>query len=148
MNIAPVSFGRTVRVNAPYHITKQAANLVNDFNVSPAEKNVQKQLKAVFSDRSKDGEARVISFNDRTSYILSGDESEKANKLRYDMEEYIEAAGEYYGSGPLFDITKDVESERYEDLIKLLISETEDGTALNIDYDSNNNQIKSINFVA
>ncbi len=148
MNISPVSFGRTVKVNAPYHIAQQAANLVNDFNVSPEEKKVQKQLKSLFSDRSKDGEARVISLDKNTSYILSGDESEKANTFRFEMEEAIEAAGEYYGSGKLLDISIETESERYEDLIKSLISKTEDGTILDIDYDENRQQIKSINLIS
>ena len=48
MNINPVSFGRTVKVNAPYHVAQQAANLVNDQNVSKEEKQVQKQLKTLF----------------------------------------------------------------------------------------------------
>ena len=148
MNINPVSFGRTVKVNAPYHVAQQAANLVNDQNVSKEEKQVQKQLKTLFFDRTKDGEAKVFSTSPNVSYILSGEESEHANALRFEMEEAIEAGREYYGAdNPLSDITFECESERYEDLMKLLISETYDGTELDIDYDETKGQIKSINLM-
>ncbi len=148
MHISPISFGRTVKVNAPYHVAQQAANLVNDYNVSPEEKKVQKQLKTLFFDRTKDGEARVYSTSPNTSYIFSGEESEHANALRFEMEEAIEAGREYYGAdNPLADITFECESDRYEDLMKLLISETHDGTELDIDYDETKGQIKSINLM-
>ena len=148
MNINPVSFGRTVKVNAPYHVAQQAANLVNDYNVSQEEKQVQKQLKTLFFDRTKDGEARVYSMGPNTSYIFSGEESEQANALRFEMEETIEAGREYYGANsPLADITAECESDRYEDLMKLLISETYDGTTLDIDYNDKKGQIKAINLV-
>lgn len=148
MNINPVSFGRTVKVNVPYHVAQQAANLVNDQNVSKEEKQVQKQLKTLFFDRTKDGEAKVFSTSPNVSYILSGEESEHANALRFEMDEMIEAGREYYGSNsPAASLKADIEAERYEDLMKLLIAETYDGTTLDIDYDESKGQIKAINLM-
>ena len=100
MNINPISFGRTVKVNAPYSIAQHAANLVNDFNVSPEEREIQKQLKTLFFDRSKNGQTQVINYDSKTSYILSGEESEKANALKTELIEANDAAEEYYGTGP------------------------------------------------
>ena len=145
MNINPISFGRTVKVNAPYSIAQHAANLVNDFNVSPEEREIQKQLKTLFFDRSKNGQTQVINYDSQTSYILSGEESEKANALKTELIEANDAAEEYYGTGSILEIAKETHADRYEDLIKLLISETEDGTELGIEYDKNRKQIKSIN---
>lgn len=145
MNINPISFGRTVKVNAPYKVAQQAANLVNDFNVETEEKKAQKQLQTLFYDKTRDGDAQVFSINDKTSYILSGEESKKAYELRSDMEDAIESAGAYYGAGDLFEIAMESHTDRYVDLMKLLISETHDGTEIDIDYDKNKKQIKSIN---
>ena len=145
MSINAVNFGRTVRVNAPYNVAQQAANLVNGYNVSKEEKKVQKQLKTLFFDKTKDGDAQVFSVSQNTSYILSGEESKRAYALRGEMEETIEHAGAYYGAGDILEIAKECAADRYADLMKLLISETHDGTELNIDYDKNKKQIKSIN---
>ena len=148
MTINPISFGRTVKVNAPYHVAQQAANLVNDNNVNKEEKNVQKQLKTLFFDRTKDGEARVFAMDSNTSYILSGEESEHANALKFEMDEMIEAGREYYGANSsAASLKADMETERYEDLMKLLIAETYDGTTLDIDYDESKGQIKAINLM-
>ena len=145
MNINPISFGRTVKVNAPYGIAEHAANLVNDINVSSEEKEIQRKLKTLFFDRSKNGQTQVINYDSKTSYILSGEESERANALRTEMIEANDAAEEFYGAGSMLEIAKETHADRYEDLIKLLISETEDGTELGIEYDKDKKQIKSIN---
>ena len=147
MSINAVNFGRTVRVNAPYNVAQQAANLVNSVNVSKEEKKVQKQLKTLFFDKTKDGDAQVFSMNKDTSYILSGEESKRAYALRGEMEETIENAGKYYGAGDVLEIAKECASDRYTDLMKLLISETEDGTELDIDYNKNKKQINAINVI-
>ena len=50
MNTNPVSFGRTIKVNAPIPIAKHAADLINSVQNRKGESRVQQQLKGLFFD--------------------------------------------------------------------------------------------------
>lgn len=74
MNINPVSFGKTVRVHAPYH---EALRIANYANGAPIEiSGAQKQLIGLFDDVDE-GSAVAFSFDDNSNdcYIFSGKES-------------------------------------------------------------------------
>ena len=48
MQIRPISFGRTIKVNAPISVSKHAANLINSVQTIRGESDVQQQLKTLF----------------------------------------------------------------------------------------------------
>ena len=78
MKINPVSFGKIIRVNAPYEIACQIADIANE-KVSPAI-NLKRSVSALFNDTAR-GEARTFCFDKRISYIFSGEEGNKYSEL-------------------------------------------------------------------
>ena len=126
MNISPVSFGRTVRVNAPLSDAKYLANLINANNVlsgKKEEKQAQDRLKTMFYDREV-GKARAVQVSGK-SYILTGEASQRAKVLLEDRQFQLDAAMALYGKSEMYDLVKGAEDDRYDDYMKLLISETE-----------------------
>ena len=74
MKINPVSFGKTVKVKAPFH---EAVRIANAANGAPTVKpEIQKKVQRIFDD-TKTGHALAYTFNDQNDfcYILSGKES-------------------------------------------------------------------------
>ena len=133
MKINPVSFGRTVKVNAPLSDAKQIANLINSGSVSSDKKEVkdsQDKLKRIFYDR-EDGEARAVQVYGQ-SYILTGEASQRAKSLLEDRQFQLDAAMELYGKSEMYNLVKGAEDDRYDDYMKLLISETKEPVSINI----------------
>jgi hypothetical protein len=76
MNIQPISFGKTVKVYAPFHAARRIANAANgDPTVTP---EIQQKVKEIFNDTDK-GHALAFSFNEDKNicYIFSGNESKQ-----------------------------------------------------------------------
>lgn len=80
MNINPISFGKTVKVSAPFHEARRIANAANG---NPKLKpEVQQAIEKIFNDRDK-GHALAFYFDGSkdTGYIFSGKESREYLKL-------------------------------------------------------------------
>lgn len=149
MQINPISFGRTVKVNAPLSVTKHAADLINSAQNIRGEAAVQQQLKTLFYD-SKEGRAIAVpvSGNKNESYIFTGNESKDVAILLKDRKEQINAAKKHYGTGTsMFEIVKNAEDERFSDLLTLLVAETEEPIELDIEFSKRKNRIKSLNIL-
>lgn len=133
MKINPVSFGRTVRVNAPLSDAKYLAKLINSNNV-PADKKedkkAQDKLKTMFYD-SKQGKARAVEVYGQ-SYILTGEASQMAKTLIEDRQFQLDAAMKLYGESEMYNLVKGAEDDRFEDYMKLLISETKEPISINV----------------
>ena len=73
MNINPISFGKTIKVNAPFHEAVRIANAANGFDTVKPE--IKEQVKSIIDD-TKEGHAFAFSFNSckNISYIFSGKE--------------------------------------------------------------------------
>lgn len=144
MSINPVSFGRTVKVNAPLKVAKQAAKLINmDKKVvgSKDEKNVQKKLIVLFDD-STQGAAQAVSVNGY-SYLVTGEESQRVADLKFDRSIQLDAAKKLYGNGEMYDIVKSAEDDRYDDLLKGIIYETEEPVSLSFKYSKASHRSKA-----
>lgn len=148
MQIRPISFGRTIKVNAPISVSKHAANLINSVQTIRGESDVQQQLKTLFYD-SKEGRARAVAVdgNPNESYIVTGQASKDVSILIKDKNEQIAAAKKNYGECEMFNMVKDAENERFRDLLTLIIAENEEPIELNIDYSKRKNRIKSLNIL-
>ena len=150
MNVNPVSFGRTVKVNAPLKIAEHAADLVNSIPNKKGEARVQQQLKTFFYDAEKGhGRARVIAPNGKQGdvYIVTGEDSKIVGELFKDKKLQLEAAKKNYGQSEMYEMVKDAEDARINDLLTLSIAETLEPVELNIDYSERKHRIKSINIV-
>ncbi len=93
MNIAPLSFGRIVKVNAPLNVAEKVADLVNGKENGPA----ARKAKGIFCD-SGSGEAIALNptRKQNESYIFSGLDARKAREIETDMRIECERACNYY----------------------------------------------------
>lgn len=133
MKINPVSFGRTIKVNAPLSDAKYLANLINADSVHLDKKednSTQSKLQTMFYDR-EEGEARAVRVYGE-SYILTGEASKRAKALLEDRQFQLDAAMELYGKSEMYNLVKGAEDDRFEDYMKLLISETKEPVSINI----------------
>ena len=149
MNVNPVSFGRTIKVNAPLNVAEHAADLINSIPTKKGESRVQQQLKSIFFD-SEDGRARAITPYGKTGdvYIVTGEASKEVGALIKDRQFQLNAAKKNYGNDSFaFNCVKDAENSRFEDLLKMTIHETEEPLELDINYSQRKHRIKSIDLI-
>lgn len=149
MNVNPVSFGRTIKVNAPVKVAEHAADLINSVPNKKGESRVQQQLKTLFHD-SRWGRARVVAPYGKHGdvFILTGTESEEVAELIKDRRFQLSKAKENYGKdSDMYGYVKDAEDARYNDLLKLAIHETQEPIELNLEYCNRKHRIKSMNIV-
>lgn len=148
MNINPISFGKTMKVLGHPSIAQTAANLIN----SPydcEEKNYygQDRLLRIFNDVTAVGEAQVVSFNNKSAYILTGKESEALSELKIERNKQIQHAQNAYGENSVMaELVAESEEDRYIDLAKNLVAETNEGT-LRIKTNSTGHRIQKIDIV-
>ena len=130
MNIQPVSFGKTVKVYAPFHAARRIANAANgDPTVTP---EIQKKVQEIFNDTDK-GHALAFSFNDNKNicYIFSGEESRQYLRSLYKKAVNIRNIKLHC---PLREAMEKVKAERYEHNKNTakIIAETKENFALRI----------------
>ena len=97
MNVCPINFGRTIKVNAPFQVAKHAASLINTAQPQNGEENVQQQLKYIFRDTCAE-KARVVAPDGKQGdiYIVSGEASKRVNYLINDRKMHIDLAKKRY----------------------------------------------------
>ncbi len=152
MNISPVSFGRTIKINnAGYGVAEHVADLVNRNRPQKGEERVQQQLKTLFYD-SKVGKARALEVSSceegNGDYIVTGNASNIINKILEPFDFLIDEIrsrhdGEYSKEE---DYAMNYYS-RFEDDVNQVIADTKENVAINIDYDYDQQKIKSIKLV-
>ena len=148
MNIAPISFGKTIKINASEVAAHEAAFLINNPNVDKCCKSVQNKLKQVFDDASKRGEAYVYTIpEEKETFILTGKESEKATEYYVDMVDDTEEMGRYYGAGHLFDISSNAAVERFQERMKSLINSTREDYEISLDFDERKSKIHKVEII-
>lgn len=130
MNISPVSFGKTVRVNMPEESVYELANLVNSRFAGRADRQLQKDAKAIFSD-TYEGCAVVCSPDEGKSYyILSGLDASRLNNIRRKINENLELAASLYEEGPLLESHIRYIYKREKQEVNNLINGTKEGFIL------------------
>lgn len=135
MNINPVSFGRTVKINAPVPVAERAAQLLNakkNIGSDKKEKKAQQELKKIFSDIAQ-GRAQAVSVNG-VSYIVTGEESKKVSDFKIDKAIHLIEAKREYKEGPQLRKIKSEEEFRYNNLLKTLINNTIEPISISVKY--------------
>lgn len=159
MNINPISFGRTIKIDAPPSVAERTAQLINgkkSICADRKEKKAQAELKNIFFDVDK-GSAQAV-FVDETSYIVTGDESKKVSDFKLDKAIHIIEGQRKCKKSSEFHILKQDEEKRYNGLLKTLVSNTLEPMVISPKYcinsmycdshvESTTARIKSVNFV-
>ena len=156
MNINPISFGRTIKVNAPLNVAHRMAELINQSKEvqDTSEKTSQQALKKIFYDANL-GSAQAIDIKGE-SYIVTGETSRKVSDFKLDAAVHISAAKKTYGENEEFQKIKDEETKRCNEYLNLIVEMSDEEISISPKYSflSKNSKpicdrvkIKSINLV-
>ena len=134
MNISPVSFGRTIKINAPLNVAQRMAELINQNRSvqDREEKSVQQKLKTMFYDANV-GSAQAVDVNGK-SYIVTGETSYAVSDLLLDTAIHINAAKNAYGESEMFKMVEDEENKRCQEYLDLIIENSEEPISLSTKY--------------
>ena len=147
MNVNPISFGKTIKVNSSIPSSCRAAGVINGHACAPNEENMQIMLRGIMPDY-KEGQAQAFSFEDETSYILTGKESIEASKLLDRLIETINVAKKTNSYQGYYEDTLRCESARYLDSMKHLVMRTVDyDKELELGFDSNTRELTNIDII-
>ena len=150
MNVNPVSFGRTVKVNAPLNVAEHTVNLINDVTNKKGESRVQQQLKSFFFDAEQGkGRARIVAPEGKHGdiFIVTGEESKAVSDLVQDRKEQLNAAKTKFGESEIYSAVKEAENTRLKDLLTLMLLETKEPVELEVEYSQRKHRIKSIDLI-
>ncbi|MBQ8887764.1 MAG: hypothetical protein IJY61_08700 [Candidatus Gastranaerophilales bacterium] len=121
MNISPVSFGRTVKINAPLKVAQRMSELINQNRSvqDREERTSQQKLKTLFYDANV-GSAQAVEV-DEGIYIVSGEDSQAVSDLKLDTGIHINAAKNAYGDSEDFAKIKEEEIKRCNEYLNLIV---------------------------
>lgn len=144
MNISPVSFGRTIKVNAPLNVAHRMAELVNQSKSvqDKNEKTSQQALKTIFYD-SNLGSAQALEINGET-YIVTGETSRFVSDVKLDAAIYITSAKKEYGEDETFEKIKESEIKRCNEYLSLIVKHSNESLSISTKYENNNSVSDSI----
>ncbi|MBQ9245538.1 hypothetical protein IJ182_04645 [bacterium] len=145
-----ISFGKIVKVNAPENQIKKVTEIANakkrhkiiEFFTST---KLKRDVNDLFDDIEK-GKAVIVSTAKGDNFIFSGDESKKFSEIHNRYKEQQESSTYYngtYASGLLAQMAK----ETYNNSISDLISNSGISSEITIDYDTEYDEVKSIDIV-
>jgi len=127
MNINPISFGKTIKVQNE-KLAYQVRDIANRYHQELKTDRFEKQVAKTFDDIRSDywAEQATVWETDDGFYVLSGKEAKESMKYRAQYEDAIENAGRYYGAGDLLDISIETYGEDLNKQITELIERTKE----------------------
>ncbi|MBQ8886350.1 MAG: hypothetical protein IJY61_01435 [Candidatus Gastranaerophilales bacterium] len=147
MRITPISFGKSVRVNGSKEQAYDIARLVNEKKVSKAERTAQKEAKRIFTDAEK-GKVQVATYitpyNEEEVYLVSGDESNKLNRLNEQVATGIIQAGDSLGDSNRFNISVRRQMNHHNQKVRDLLLKSATNYDISATYDKSKTRVKSV----
>lgn len=135
-----VSFGRTIKVNAPLSYAVKLEKMINNPEQYPNEKEVTDKLKDTFDDVTPKGKAVAFSDGPNRSYILTGKESEEVSKIKDGFTESVRSLDSFCQGGTERDFAHIMLCDRFNSDIKSLISRTKANSQIYITGVENNHR--------
>lgn len=103
MNISPVSFGKTVKVNMSTNDAGLLIDLLNSKTTNHHYHQLQQDAKAIFNDTFEGAAVFCSPDEGKSCYIVTGQESGILSSLRKKTFEVLEAVMYFYDEGPFLD---------------------------------------------
>lgn len=134
MNISPVNFGRTIKVNAPLNVAHRMAELVNQNRYVPdsEERSAQQRLKSLFYDANV-GSAQALDINGE-SYIVTGETSHSVSDIRLDSAVHIMAARKTYGDSKDLARIREEEIKRCNEYLSIIVQMNKEAISITPQY--------------
>ena len=147
MNVRPISFGKSVRVNGTQSQAYDIARLVNENKVSKAERKAQKEAKEIFTDEKK-GEVQVATYitpyNEEEVYLVSGIESQKLDRLNEQIATGIIQAGNSLHDSHRFQTSTNRQMNHYNQMVRDLLLKSATNYDISATYDKSGTRVKSV----
>ena len=153
MKVAPISFGKAVKVNGSSDVAFDIARLANEKKVSKSERSAQKEVKAIFDD-VKTAPARVLTYttpNNNEEVYVSGKESLIASKLDEQVATGIIQAGDALLTDNethkyhKFELSKIRQMNRYNENKKNLALNSSPNFCIEAEYSKDGASVKEVN---
>ena len=147
MKIAPISFGKAVRVNGTEQQAFDIARLANEKKASNAERSAHKEAKAIFDDVDV-AQAQVVTYktpyNQTEVYIVSGTESKKLDRLNDELTLGIIQAGNALEDSRRFQTSTNRQMNNYNQKVRNLLLNTATNYNISAKYDKSGTRVKVI----
>ena len=147
MKIAPVSFGKSVRVNGSIQQAFDIARLANEKKASNAERTAQKEAKSIFNDVDI-ARAQVATYinpyGETEVYIVSGKESKKFDRLNDEIANGIIQAGETLKDSTKFKNSVERQTNNHNQKVRKLLLDSTGNFDISAIYDKSQTRVKSI----
>ena len=145
MKVSPISFGKIVKLNQPKYIGYNIADIANN-NSGKFNSKTDKKIQKLFPDK-KEHQVIATEVNDENStYLFSGEEGKKANKILEQMYWECEHYCTYYhGEDDLVQPAFETACQKAGKDLKALVHDAKKITVLNIELEEGSQRkIKSI----
>jgi hypothetical protein len=145
MTVSPVSFGKITLVKAPLHAAENIALMANKRNKT----ELGKQVKTIIND-TKYGKAHAYpsGYLENVSYIFSGKEGRKYNKLFTNACERANFVQSYFRDNKIADSDIQFTWRRFDEQVEEeLIKPAKDFSVMDVEYNKLGD-IKSVNIIA
>ena len=147
MKITPISFGKSVRVNGSKEQAYDIARLANEKKASKAERSAQKEAKIIFTDAEK-GKVQVATYitpyNEEEVYLVSGDESNKLDRLNEQIVTGIIQAGDSLGNSDRFQKSATRQMNHHNQKVRDLLLKSATNYDISATYDKSKTRVKSV----
>lgn len=147
MKIAPISFGKAVRVNGTEQQAFDIARLANEKKATNSERNAQKEAKAIFNDVDV-APAQVATYktpyNQTEVYIVSGVESKKLDRLNDELALGIIQAGNALNDSHRFQTSTNRQMNHHNQKVRDLLLNSATNFDISARYDKSNTRVKSV----
>ena len=147
MKIAPISFGKSVRVNGSTEQAFDIARLANEKKATKVERSAQKEAKAIFDDVNI-GQAQVATYKtpygNTEVYIVSGIESKRLDKLNDQVTLGIIQAGNALEDSHRFQTSTSRQMNHHNQKVRDLLLNTATNYDISVGYDNSGTRVKAV----
>ncbi len=145
MNISPISFGKTIKVNSSASNAEKIAYYANGCRLKGTDLNVSRQAKEIFND-AQEGEATVVGLKDSGDiYIVSGKESTKIKELQNKLFDTITSSYNNHGAGSLCCDMCNIAHQEYLEGVERIVRATRAPYSIDVQTNPDNKQITRLN---
>lgn len=147
MKIAPISFGKSVRVNGSTEQAFDIARLANEEKATKAERAAHREAKAIFDDVNI-APAQVVTYktpyNETEVYVVSGIESERLDRINDEIALGLIQAGDALNDAHRYETSSNRQMNRYNQKLRNLVLNSATNYDISAKYDKSGTRVKSI----
>ena len=145
MNINNVSFGKIIKVNAPYASATEIALIANGHDAFVSD-SLKKQVREIFPD--KDDKVFAYADVNRKAYLFSGEEGKDYERLCSKTADSVRKIRAHFGNTDYADYYSNKACDECDKEVEKIIKGAKEIPEINVCTEKGSSEIKSINIIA